>query len=77
MHRGNWKLMFQLLFESLRMQPLITQVRRGLERFRQEVEEGSFPQEQYSPYKMSGDEEETFRKLLAKVPFSANTELAL
>lgn len=42
------------------------EVRRGLERFRQEVEEGSFPQEQYSPYKMSGDEEETFRKLLAK-----------
>lgn len=40
-----------------------------METFRQEVEQGSFPQEQYSPYKMSAEEEKTFEELLAKVPF--------
>lgn len=47
--------------------PANNQVRRGLEKFRQEVEEGVFPQEEYSPYKMSANEELSFQRLLAKV----------
>lgn len=43
------------------------QVRRGLETFRQEVEEGIFPQEEHSPYKMPAEEEKRFKRLLAKV----------
>ena len=45
----------------------MNQVRQGLETFRQEVEEGVFPQEEHSPYKMSANEEESFQRLLAKV----------
>lgn len=43
------------------------QVRQGLETFRQEVEDGIFPQEEHSPYKMSSEEEKSFHRLLAKV----------
>ncbi|CAM9307868.1 unnamed protein product [Sphacelaria rigidula] len=53
------------------------EVRRGLETFRQEVEQGSFPQEQYSPYKMSAEEEKTFEELLAKDEHERRERLAL
>lgn len=43
------------------------QVRRGLDAFRQEVEDGVFPQAQHSPYKMPAGEEDAFQQLLAKV----------
>ncbi|CAM9237209.1 unnamed protein product [Discosporangium mesarthrocarpum] len=42
------------------------EVRQGLERFREEVETGVFPQEEYSPYKMCPEEESRFKHLLAK-----------
>ena len=45
----------------------LRQVRRGLENFRQEVEDGVFPQAQHSPYKMSAGEEQAFQRLLEKV----------
>lgn len=53
----------------------MSQVRRGLEMFRQEVEDGVFPQDQYSPYKMSLEEEEAFHRLLAKVMHVENCVL--
>eukprot|EP00903_Cladosiphon_okamuranus_P014288 g13271.t1 len=42
------------------------EVRRGLDAFRREVEDGVFPQAQHSPYKMPAGEEEAFRRLLTK-----------
>jgi len=36
----------------------------GLMKFRQEVEKGEFPSEEYSPYSMSAEEEQRFKALL-------------
>ena len=38
----------------------------GLAQFKREVEEGAFPGEEYSPYKMSEDEEALFGELTLK-----------
>lgn len=46
-------------------------MRRGLDTFRQEVEDGVFPQAQHSPYKMPAGEEQAFQRLLAKVLYTA------
>jgi len=41
-------------------------VREGLNRFRDEVESGAFPSQEFSPYTMGKDEEFVFRELLKK-----------
>ncbi|CAM9182561.1 unnamed protein product [Choristocarpus tenellus] len=53
------------------------EVRRGLEQFREEVETGVFPEEQYSPYKMCAEEELQFNSLLAKDKQQRQENLAL
>lgn len=40
-------------------------INEALLRFKSEVHDGSFPTEQYSPYKMSAEEEAKFEKLMA------------
>lgn len=39
-------------------------IRQGLEAFRSEVEAGTFPDSQYSPYRMAASEEERFGDLM-------------
>ncbi len=39
-------------------------ITKGLEQFKQEVEDGSFPDEEYSPYKMDEAEKQIFEKML-------------
>ena len=42
------------------------QIRRGLEQFKEEVEEGQFPSHKYSPYVMSNEELAAFDAMMAK-----------
>lgn len=40
-------------------------IRKGLESFREDIEQSRFPTEEYSPYKMSLEEEEKLHQLVA------------
>lgn len=41
-------------------------IRSGLEAYKKDVEEGTFPSEAYSPYKMPKDEEDAFHALMER-----------